>query len=77
MSWFTNWFDSPYYHILYKNRDEKEAQNFIEKLTNYLKINKESKIIDIACGKGRHAMYFNQIGYNVVGIDLSKIIGMP
>ena len=72
MSCFTNWFDSPYYHILYKNRDEKEAQNFINKLTNYLKINKESKIIDIACGKGRHAMYFNQIGYNVVGIDLSK-----
>ena len=28
MSWFANWFDSSYYHILYKNRDEKEAELF-------------------------------------------------
>ena len=71
MSWFANWFDSPYYHTLYKNRDEKEAQVFIDNLIDYLKIPKESKLIDIACGKGRHAKYFNQKGMDVVGIDLS------
>ena len=71
MSWFANWFDSPYYHTLYKNRDEKEAQVFIDNLINYLKIPKRSKLIDIACGKGRHAKYFNQKGMDVVGVDLS------
>ena len=60
MSWFANWFDSPYYHTLYKNRDEREAQVFIDNLINYLQILKGSKLIDIACGKGRHAKYFNQ-----------------
>ena len=60
MSWFTNWFDSPYYHILYKNRDEKEAQVFIDNLIEKLQLKKSSKLIDIACGKGRHASYFNK-----------------
>jgi len=71
MSWFANWFDSPYYHILYKNRDEREAQVFIDKLIDYLQIPKGSKLIDIACGKGRHAKYFEQKGMDVVGVDLS------
>ena len=71
MSWFAHWFDSPYYHTLYKNRDEKEAQHFIDNLIAHLQIKKDSKLIDIACGKGRHATYFNSLGLDVVGIDLS------
>jgi len=72
MSWFAHWFDSPYYHTLYKNRDEKEAQVFIDNLIDYLQISKGSKLIDIACGKGRHAKYFNKKGMDVVGVDLSQ-----
>ena len=72
MSWFINWFDSPYYHILYKDRNEKEARIFIDNLVSYLQIPKKSTLLDIACGKGRHAIYFNKKGMNVVGIDLSK-----
>ena len=71
MSWFANWFNSSYYHTLYKNRDEKEAQAFIDNLVQHLQITKGSKLIDIACGKGRHATYFNSLGLNVVGVDLS------
>ena len=71
MSWFANWFDSPYYHTLYKNRDEKEAQVFIDNLVQHLQAPKGSTLIDIACGKGRHANYFNSLGLDVVGVDLS------
>jgi cyclopropane fatty-acyl-phospholipid synthase-like methyltransferase len=71
MSWFANWFDSPYYHALYKNRDEQEAQVFIDNLVHHLQIKKGSKLIDIACGKGRHATYFNSLEFDVVGVDLS------
>jgi ubiquinone/menaquinone biosynthesis C-methylase UbiE len=71
MSWFANWFDSPYYHTLYKNRDEKEAQVFIDNLVQHLQIPKGNKLIDIACGKGRHATYFNSLGLDVLGVDLS------
>ena len=71
MSWFVHWFDSSYYHTLYKNRNEKEAQKFIDNLVQYLQISNGGKLIDIACGKGRHAFYFNSLGFDVVGIDLS------
>ena len=37
----------------------------------YLNLKKGSKLLDIACGKGRHATYFNSLGFDVVGIDLS------
>ena len=70
MSWFKTWFDSKYYHILYKNRDEKEAIRFLDNITQYLKITK-GNVLDVGCGKGRHAKYFNELGFNVVGIDLS------
>ena len=69
--WFENWFDSPYYHILYKQRDFCEAELFIDNLINYLKPKPGARFLDIGCGKGRHSIYLNKKGYNVVGIDLS------
>ena len=70
--WFENWFDSPYYHILYKDRDYKEAEIFISNLINFLKPPKESKLLDLACGAGRHSIFINKMGYDVTGVDLSK-----
>ena len=69
--WFDEWFDSPYYHVLYSNRDYKEARDFIDRLVAYFHFNPEDKILDMACGKGRHAIYLSEKGYNVVGVDLS------
>ena len=72
MNWYEKWFNTKYYHILYANRDHEEAKLFINNLAAHLKLKKNSKIIDIACGNGRHAVYLNYLGYNVTGIDLSK-----
>ncbi len=69
--WFTSWFDSPYYHILYKDRGYDEAQTFMANLTSYLNIPESGRVLDLACGKGRHSVYLNSIGYDVTGIDLS------
>jgi SAM-dependent methyltransferase len=71
MDWFTEWFDSPYYHILYKNRDLEEAEVFMDRLTNYLALPPDARIIDIPCGKGRHCLYLNKKGFSVSGADLS------
>ncbi|MGB0882418.1 MAG: class I SAM-dependent methyltransferase [Vicingaceae bacterium] len=70
--WFEDWFDSPFYHILYKNRDENEAKTFISNLVNHLNPNKSAVFVDVACGKGRHAMYLNSLGHIVDGFDLSE-----
>ncbi|MDX2360101.1 MAG: methyltransferase domain-containing protein [Crocinitomicaceae bacterium] len=70
--WFASWFDTSYYHILYKNRDDVEAKKFIHRLVDLLSIPKTKKILDLACGKGRHSVTLNELGYNVLGVDLSK-----
>ena len=69
--WFSEWFDSPYYHLLYKNRDDKEAELFIDNLIALLHIQPGQKILDLPCGKGRHSVYFNKKGFEVTGLDLS------
>jgi SAM-dependent methyltransferase len=71
-NWFASWFDTAYYHILYKDRNYREAQIFMDNLTHYLNLPEEAKILDLACGKGRHSIYLNQLGYNVLGADLSE-----
>ncbi|NNE31112.1 MAG: methyltransferase domain-containing protein [Winogradskyella sp.] len=70
--WYASWFDTPYYHILYKDRDYSEAQGFMDNLTNYLNLPEGGKILDLACGKGRHSVYLNSLGYKVIGADLSE-----
>jgi SAM-dependent methyltransferase len=71
-NWFASWFDSPYYHILYKERDEEEAQLFMDTIVHYLNLPEDAKILDLACGKGRHSIYLNQKGFHVTGADLSS-----
>ena len=70
--WFQSWFDTTYYHILYKHRDYKEAEVFIKNIVTYLNLDKDDSILDLACGKGRHSIFLNTLGYNVTGLDLSK-----
>ena len=70
--WFQSWFDTPYYHILYKHRDYQEAEVFIKNIVTYLNFDKDDSILDLACGKGRHSIFLNSLGYKVTGLDLSK-----
>ncbi len=71
-NWFASWFDTEYYHILYKDRDYNEAQLFMDNLTQYLNLPEDAKILDLACGKGRHSVFLNELGYQVTGVDLSE-----
>jgi SAM-dependent methyltransferase len=70
--WFEDWFDSPYYHILYKHRDTIEAENFLSRLIAQIPLTNCARVLDIACGKGRHSIYLNTRGFDVFGFDLSK-----
>ena len=71
-NWYTSWFDTPYYHILYKDRNYREAQVFMDNLSHYLNLPEKAKVLDLACGKGRHSIYLNQLGFTVLGADLSE-----
>jgi SAM-dependent methyltransferase len=69
--WYKEWFNSAFYHQLYFNRDEKEAQQFIDRLLSYLQPVAESRMLDVGCGRGRHARYLASKGFDVTGSDLS------
>ena len=71
MNWFSTWFDSPYYHILYDERDENEASAFIKAIQQKLKTPLNAHILDAACGQGRHAKTWHELGFKVEGFDLS------
>jgi SAM-dependent methyltransferase len=70
--WYRNWFDSPYYDLLYKERNQEEADMFIHNLVRHLSPPEHSIMLDLACGKGRYSIALNRMGYNVTGTDLSQ-----
>lgn len=70
-TWFTNWFNSPYYHQLYAHRDEKEAKAFIERLIAYLHPVDHATMLDMACGRGRHSRTLAALGFDVTGVDVA------
>ncbi|WP_038032522.1 class I SAM-dependent methyltransferase [Thermonema rossianum] len=69
--WYKEWFNTPFYHILYKYRNEQEARVFIHNLAKELHFVAGQKALDLACGRGRHALHLWNEGLDVVGVDLS------
>ena len=66
-----DWFNTNYYHTLYKHRDLIEAKKFIDTLVKYLNIKKGLNVLDLACGAGRHSKHLEKLGFKVTGIDRS------
>ena len=69
--WYRDWFDSSYYHKLYFERNEEEAAAFIRRLVSFLHPPALARMLDLACGRGRHARILAAEGFDVTGIDLS------
>lgn len=69
--WYQDWFSSPYYHKLYFDRDHTEAENMIRQLLQYLQPTPGSRMLDVACGKGRHSITLSEGAHDVTGIDIS------
>lgn len=70
--WFDTWFDTPYYHILYSNRNNSEAEVFLTNLMNHLSVPQGASILDLPCGKGRHTLFLAEKGFTLTGADLSN-----
>jgi SAM-dependent methyltransferase len=70
--WFKVWFNSPYYHILYRHRNEEEAARLLDNLIALFNPPSGSPVLDLGCGRGRHSVYLNEKGFDVTGIDISE-----
>jgi SAM-dependent methyltransferase len=70
--WFESWFDTAYYHALYQHRNDEEARMFIATMVMYLKLQPHQRVLDVACGKGRHSRVLHEHSLKVLGFDLSE-----
>lgn len=70
-NWYESWFDSTYYHLLYQHRNDEEAENFLSLLLQRIHLPAPSRVLDLACGKGRHSRFLHHCGHDVTGVDLS------
>lgn len=71
-AWYEPWFGTTYYHLLYRHRSQEEAETLIRHLVERLQLAPGSKVLDLPCGKGRHALALHQYGMDVTGADLSE-----
>ncbi len=70
--WYKDWFDTEEYLIVYRNRNEKEAERLVGLILKNIEIETGDKILDMACGTGRHSVLFARMGFEVTAIDLSR-----
>lgn len=71
-NWYKEWFDTDFYHILYNQRNFREAELFIKNLIAYLNLPEGASVLDAGCGRGRHSVMLGELGYKVKGIDLCE-----
>lgn len=74
--WYKEWFNSPYYDLLYLKRDHTEAERFVKSLITYLQPTPGSYMLDAGCGKGRHGKALAEMGFDVTGLDPSETMIM-
>ena len=72
--WFKKWFSSKFYLDLYQHRDEEDARWIINLLQRNISVYSKSKVLDIACGSGRHSIELARRGFDVTGFDLSEYL---
>lgn len=70
--WFKDWFNSPEYLQVYKHRDEDEAEQHIEFILSNVETYAGYRVLDMACGAGRHAILLAKKGLIVTALDLSE-----
>ena len=70
--WFEDWFNSDEYLTVYAHRDQTEAKKLLRLILQKVRLSDDSRILDLACGAGRHSIAFANLGYAVTAIDLSE-----
>lgn len=68
--WFEEWFGEEYLH-LYPHRDEADADRVVGLIAAAVELEPGWRVLDIACGAGRHAAALEARGARPVGLDLS------
>jgi SAM-dependent methyltransferase len=71
--WFEEWFGEEYLR-LYPHRDQAEADRAVALILDQVGFCPGWRVLDVACGAGRHARAFEAAGARCVGLDLSATL---
>jgi SAM-dependent methyltransferase len=71
--WFEEWFGEAYLQ-LYPHRDAAEADRAVSLILDRVGFAPGWRVLDVACGAGRHARAFESAGARCVGVDLSAAL---
>jgi ubiquinone/menaquinone biosynthesis C-methylase UbiE len=72
-AWFEESFGQDYL-VVYKHRDIQGAKNEVYKMVHWLELQPGADVFDLCCGMGRHSLTLADYGFNVTGMDLSKVL---
>lgn len=73
MEWWQRIFDTPLYFELYEKQDTELAKTQVAQLIRLLDLTPPARILDVACGYGRHSVELARRGFAVTGLDLSSV----
>jgi len=71
--WFEEWFGEEYLR-LYPHRDDTEAERAVDLIRRTVPFRAGWRVLDVACGAGRHARAFEAVGARCTGLDLSQTL---
>jgi SAM-dependent methyltransferase len=71
--WFEDWFGTEYLD-LYPHRDEVDAERLIALVRRTLPWREGWRVLDVACGSGRHLSALERAGARAFGVDLSRVL---
>ncbi len=72
--WFETFFDELYYETYSVFEDEERNEREAKFIAEALGLPQGSRILDLACGYARHAVYLARMGYRVTCYDLSGFL---
>ncbi len=70
--WYEDWFNTEEYLNVYRHRNEEDAKKLVKLILRNVDLNPGAKVLDMACGAGRHSILFAQEGFHVTAVDLSE-----
>ena len=70
--WFEDWFNTEEYLNVYRHRNDEDAKSLFDLIKKNITLEKNAKVLDLACGAGRHSILFAKSGFDVTAVDISE-----
>src|SRR5207248_4506086 len=71
--WYVSVFGEDYFDIYGRMLSEEHTTREVEGIIQFLDLPPGSRILDLACGHGRHSIPLAERGYRITGQDLSEV----